>query len=251
MYTPTPAARRPRPPSRSRAAQISGKVQSTLTAANLNSHPPLSHFRSSSSITLTGSTNLDHQDNSHSEINRPELFRLSSSTHQRVEEQEAEEEGSQTESRKVDSHETIPTVSKRRTLGLSLPFPLVSIPSLSSMDIGETEPSPPPPYGPTLPTSSAQGEIHRAPTPLRQDSGSFSHHSGHSSRSSSGQTERSRIKRATNAAKAMGLKVDFGTSGSESQEWTTEGADSASAESLRAQFLELKRQLKRRDSGTC
>lgn len=115
---------------------------------------------------------------------------------------------------------------------------------------GQAEPSPPPPYGPSFQTLDAVEEM-IAPTPLRQDSGS----SRHSSMSSVAGTERireerSRIRRATDAARVMGLEVDFGASGSESREWSMGSEDDLSEDTLRAQFMEMKRKLRRRDNGT-
>jgi len=245
MYTPTPATRRFQPPSRSQPAQISGKAQST--ASNLNSRPPPSPSLSTSSLSSTVNTVSQSQERSRGDSDKLELSPISSN----IADQEGEEEkGSQKESRKLDSHGSLPTGLKRRSLGIGLPPPLVSIENSSLVETGGMNPSPPPPYGSTLLSPSTSSEIHQAPTPLRQDSGPFSNQSIHSSGGSSGHAERSRIERATNAARAVGLEVDFGTSGSESQEWITDVAESASTETLRAQFLAMKRQLKRRDSGT-
>ena len=59
------------------------------------------------------------------------------------------------------------------------------------------------------------------------------------------------MRRATNAARAMGLEVDFGMSRSSSQERQVEEAEDLSAEVLRHRLLDMKRQLKRRDNGEC
>lgn len=61
--------------------------------------------------------------------------------------------------------------------------------------------------------------------------------------------ERLRARRATDAAKAMGLEVDFGTSGSEARERTMDSEEDLSENTMRIRLLEMKRQLRRRDTG--
>ena len=151
----------------------------------------------------------------------------------------------------VDPHATMP--SKRRPLGLGLPSPLTSHADLSTMDSSnDVEPSPPPPYGPTVPSTSDIGDGQPATTPLRQDSGTKSRQSSMSSRASSADSyrleERRRARRATDAARLMGLEVDFASS-SESRNWSPRSEEDMSEATMRARILEMRRQLKRRDTG--
>jgi len=248
MYTPMPSTRRPRPPSRSRTAQMSGKAQST-TNPNLNFRPPLLQNPSSSTVTSVDrppsiSTTLDRK---REDLPRPEEYRVSI----KPAEQNATvpDQGSCNGLRKANSHGSAGMNSKRHTLGLGLASPIIPISNTSSMEMAQVEPSPPPPYGTTMPSSSPHSGIQSAPTPLRQDSGTFSQQSSRSSRNPSNHAERSRIRRATDAARAMGLEVDYGTSGSESRGWVTEDAETVSAEAMRIRLVEMKRQLKRRDNG--
>lgn len=258
MYTPTPSARRPRPPSRSRPNVISDPHHSSSNKAPHHKTP----FEPSSSVS---SLSIDHiaQPKHGTPLShaKPLVKRNEEARAERPRINASPVVDTEGISLGLDvSTSTAPTGSSpvsgmptRRSVGLGLPSPLSSRNNLSSsVDPSEAEPSPPPPYGSKLPSSPAIPDVQVAPTPLRQDSGS-SRRSVMSSRESSVDKsrieERLRARRATDAAKAMGLEVDFGTSGSEAREWEASSEGDVSEHTLRMKLLEMKKQLRRRDTG--
>lgn len=89
----------------------------------------------------------------------------------------------------------------------------------------QAQPSPPPPYGHTLLETSSVSRSVSSPSPTRE--------------------ERLRLKRAADAARSLGMELSF-DSGSGSEE---EDEDELNEEEMRARYLEMKRQLRRRNDG--
>ncbi|ORX36026.1 hypothetical protein BD324DRAFT_651931 [Kockovaella imperatae] len=114
-----------------------------------------------------------------------------------------------------------------------------SIPSLSSLrTLGEVQPSPPPPYGGgSLAIGQDEDLPGGAPTPPMQDS---------TTQPETEDEEELRAQRAADAARVLGLNIDFDARS------VSSGVSSASAESMdeatiRAKMKEMKRKMRRRE----
>lgn len=104
--------------------------------------------------------------------------------------------------------------------------------SLRSSVGSEAEPSPPPPYGRELPGNTSPAEKHQ------QMQESVVHEQG---------TERLRARRAAEAARSLGLDIDFGPNATEPVTPSSE-VDISELE-MRAKYREARRQLQQRELG--
>ena len=123
-----------------------------------------------------------------------------------------------------------------------------SVPSVASLhSLGEVQPSPPPPYGGMAPDSIRSPSIVEAPTPPMQDSGLPSQESSRVQEDMEDVEEDLRAQRASDAARALGLNIDF--EDAQLSPKSGNSSDSMSEGSMRAKMREMKRQMKRREQG--
>ena len=127
------------------------------------------------------------------------------------------------------------------------------MPSISSHQSlhGEVEPSPPPPYGLSRQLSASQSSASGAPTPPMQDSTAPSRELSQiplEDSSDSAREEKLRVQRAADAAKALGLNMDFET-GSTRSVASSGSEGSLNQGSMRSKLREMKRQMRRREKG--
>jgi hypothetical protein len=220
MYTPSPATRRPRPPgSLSRTREKSSPA--ALATTNTNAATPEIEQVRKRQISA-----------------RSVLARISASPGD-----------IQDVTMQLDENDGIGNQPKSRIvrIGLGLPGTLSLPIPRTAREVEAPQPSPPPPYG-----NDSVHPPQPATTPPGQDS-EIPHHSAHSpgpsvqSTKSTGEVEeRLRVRRATDAARAMGLDMDFG-SGEDAESVGSEGSLSDGA--VRHRLREVKRQLRRRDNG--
>jgi hypothetical protein len=254
MYTPTPSHRRPRPrpPSQSRtrpstvpAKKREGTLYSNPRSPNLPDRSSSSSNSERSGDGQVDDTPLTAQMRRRRELARSEASRGSGSPTDVADISIGLEEPLDSMRRSNMSE----TQTRKRPASLMIPSPSTSRGKGSPLDPSEAEPSPPPPYGTSLPSSSSATDSF-APSPLGQEPRRSAHHSPVSSREPSADEyrteERLRARRAMEAARVMGLDVDFGTSGTESR---LESEEDMSEGTLKAQLLDMKRQLRNREKG--
>ncbi|RXK37562.1 hypothetical protein M231_05187 [Tremella mesenterica] len=226
MYaTPTPATRRPRPPgSRARRLSNSGR----LTTAHVHNpdkqpatyspqyEPPtnMSTLPSTSSVNSTSETPLAAYVRARRAHSRSQLARVSASPDL--------SNASPIHDTRNDSVRSRPS-----QVGMGLPSSLRT--SLSS----DAQPSPPPPYGQDLPHDS---------TPRREEREGRERTQGTPADT---MEERLRMRRATDAAKALGLDMEFGF---DTEPGTPSSEIGLTEDEIKAKLSEAKRLLKRRDN---
>ncbi|KAK8866006.1 hypothetical protein IAR55_001157 [Kwoniella newhampshirensis] len=254
MYTPTPAARRPRPP-----GSISRKKRAPLIVPDKQSHirpMPSSVSRPYNSY----KPRVEETPKSDAcTRQRNELSKISASPADVS--FGLDVEGTMTTPLEEDPSLSTSPVKSRGIgpIGLGLPSSL-HLPGCSNTDtLTQAEPSPPPPYGQQLPhmdmpTVQPTPVTNPTHTPPRQDSGILSRRSSASpSEDAADQLqveEHLRARRATDAARAIGLDVDFGLGQNlkvnvEEEMGSEEELDESA---VRDRLREVKWLLKRRDS---
>ena len=211
MYTPTPSARRSRP----RPPGSITRPRSIKTSATAG--PSLPHDSSTSILSFLDKP-LSAQVRRRKEVARSELDRVTASP------------------------------SELGDVSLDLDVKVEEAPiqrSVSAKSQSPIEPSPPPPYGQGLSRSTSRDTNLRAPTPLRQDSGTPSCQSTSIDDLPINQSheEKLRVCRAVDAARELGIEADF------TKDWPVDSENEMSGETMRAKFVELQRQLKWRDNG--
>lgn len=247
MYTPSPPSKRPRPPKPSSAAQLRMR-KTSLTAATSQPLAAVGLSPAQATADGVGSSRLERE-------------RASAMTHVAGSgEVTGEVVSASPESEAAEVSFTLDGLPNRSS---SSPRPFrpapLALEALSrNTHIPLAQASPPPPYGQDLPqastgtsatTSIDPGPTQRSGTAPHQDSG---HPSRRTSSTPSIQSVRDhseeglRQRRAADAAKAMGLDIDFGSgtasaSGEESEDLT--GSE------VKRQLKNVRRRLRQRDNG--
>jgi hypothetical protein len=236
MYTPTPGARRPRPPGSLKNRQSLKKVDAPKRETE--AHRGIPELCASSSVSPSESPIATYAQRRNK--TRTTLSRVSASPG---------EVGDVSLGLDVDleNEDDAENVEREATLSTS-PQPNIGLGLSSSLKFpgqkDEAQPSPPPPYGQDLPSNPPiprQGYTpprHGTDTPCRLPS----------ARKTRVRTEeRLRARRATDAARAIGLNVDFEES--DGEQGGSEG--DLSPGEMRAKLKDMKRHLMHRNNGKC
>lgn len=243
MYTPSPVARRPRPP----GTIIRGKqsLNSKSAETPTNSLPGMSLSHSLATVLSTASFHPHPTSSGYAkrrqELSQSELSRISASPSEAGDvsfglDLGDEWEADEVAEAKVDFNH-IPTA-------LSVPTQLED----------EAVPSPPPPYGQELPAETSDtGPV--VATPPRTSIPSRRAATSPMMPSRSKTEERLRDRRAKDAAKSIGLDMDFGE-GTDLETDRDENASGSGSEmedltpkEVRRRLREMRRTIKRRENG--
>lgn len=232
MYSPAATSRRPRPPASLAKARLSSSLSGGSRNSERSGNSELVSTESTPSLVSSKEERvaLDRSGTSNSlgDIGDVSLVL---------------DDGPESEKRS-GSHEPKPTI------GLGLPSSLLLSHGLTPSE--KAQASPPPPYGRdlpdsgTVPSSSTSGESPPRPPPRLPRSGEDVGERAESEEGKADAEERSRIRRAADAARAIGLDLDFGVSNSGGEDDSELEEDE---EVLRQRLRSVRRRLRQRDKG--